>query len=76
MHMNTVRWKVVSFSSGDSNSGSLPLVQFFYKHSMQTLVHDWQNALLMQCDNVEKYVLFSQFALSNSVIVLFVSVVV
>lgn len=36
--VNTERWQVVHFSSGNSNCGSLPLVQVF-ECSMQALVH-------------------------------------
>ena len=37
--MSTVRQWVVLFSSGDS--GSPLLVQVFFEHSMQALVHHW-----------------------------------
>jgi len=33
---------MVCFSSGDSDSASSLLVQIFYEHGMQALVHHWQ----------------------------------
>ena len=65
---------MVCFSTGDSNSGSTPLVQIFTRVVCRLLFMAGENRWWWLC---WKGVFCSwEFALSNSVIVLFVSIVV
>jgi len=52
--VSTVKWWVVPFSSGNSNTVSPPLVQIFHAYGMQALVHYWQKCTVNGGDCVEK----------------------
>jgi len=52
--VSTVRWWVVHFSSGDSESGSALLVQVFTSAACRLFVHCWQKCIANGGDYVEK----------------------
>ena len=52
--VSTVKWWVVPFSSGNSNTVSPPLVQIFHAYGMQALVHYWQKCITNGGDYIEK----------------------
>ena len=60
---------MVCFSLGDSNVNDKPISADFYKH---VLVHHWRRCIANDGDYIEKQC----FAISNSVIVLFISAAV
>ena len=70
--VSTVRLWVVCFSSSNSDSGSLPLVQIFTSAACRLLFITGKNAQLTMVTVLKD----SEFALSKSVIVLFISVVI
>ena len=72
-----MRQWVVCFGSGNSNTGSLPLVQIFMGAACSILFITGENAWLMVA-GIFKTIMFCscEFALSNSVIMMFISVVI
>jgi len=70
--VSTVRLWMVCFSSRNSDSGSPPLVQIFTSAACRLLFITGKNAQLTMVTVLKN----SEFALSKSVIVLFISVVI
>jgi len=78
-HVSAVRRWVVCFSSGDSNMKDKPCSGQpckFLECGMQVLVHLWQKCTANGGDYIEKVFCSWEVALSNSFIVLFVSVLI
>ena len=79
VNVSTLRWWSMNVRSGDSDSGSHLLVQIFMRVACRLLFIAGENALLMMTMSsslCQKMLCNWEFGLSNTVIVLFVSVVV
>lgn len=74
--MGTVTQWVLGFSYGNSDRMSPPLLQIFYKHPTQVLVHQWPKHIANGSDYVEEWCFVLKICSVNIIFVLRALVVV